>query len=179
MSIIGQTRDDACGEVFDKVAVNYKLGYPGGPAIDRLFNIQYARDFKFKCGKIGLDLSFSGIKTALIYKKQELQKDRKFNPLTKVKLVSSFQYSVSQTLVANIKEAAQKYKIKSLAFGGGVIANSYLRKLLEELKDQGYQLYIPPKSLCSDNAAIVAGLGFYLYNKTGFKSNLNLKAEAN
>jgi len=179
MSLVGSTRDDACGEVFDKIAVNYGLGYPGGPVIDKRFNLKHAKDFSFKCGKIGLDLSFSGIKTALIYKRAEMEKKKQFNSLMKTKLVSSFQYSVFQTLVATIKQAAQKYGVKSIAFGGGVMANNYLRLLLDELKTEGFSLYIPSKSLCSDNAAIVAGLGFYLYNKNGIEDNISLKAAAN
>jgi len=179
IKILGQTRDDACGEVFDKIAKAYGLGYPGGPIIDKMFEPKQARDFNFKCGKIGLDLSFSGIKTALIYKKGELEKKGLFDAKTKKKLVSSFQYSALEVIVSTIIEASQKYRIKRIVCGGGVIANKYLRKRLIEQKDKGIKIYIPNFKYCSDNAAIVAGLGFYLYNKGKIVSPLNLGAEAN
>jgi len=70
MRLVGATRDDACGEVYDKIARFLGLGYPGGPVIDKLFEEKYKDAFKFKCGRVGLDLSFSGIKTAVIYKKR-------------------------------------------------------------------------------------------------------------
>lgn len=178
ITILGQTRDDACGEVFDKVAKAYGLGYPGGPVIDKMFDLN-KRDFDFKCGKIGLDLSFSGIKTALIYKKNELEKKGLFDSKTKKKLISSFQYSALEAVISSIIEASWKYRIKRVACGGGVIANKYLRTRLDEQKDRGIKVYIPDLEYCCDNAAIVAGLGFYLYNKSKIKSPLDLRAEAN
>ena len=179
MKILGQTRDDACGEVFDKVGKAYGLGYPGGPVIDKMFNPKYKNDFKFKCGKIGLDLSFSGIKTALVYKKSELEKKGLFDAKTRRKLLSSFQYSALEAVVSSVIEASQKYGIKKIVCGGGVVANKYLRSRLFEQKSRGIKVYMPPLGYCSDNAAIVAGLGFYLYNKNKKRSPLGLEAEAN
>jgi len=178
IKLLGQTDDDACGEVFDKVAKAYGLGYPGGPAIDRLFEAKHKDVFNFKCGRRGLNLSFSGIKTALIYKKIELEKKAKVTRLTKIKLVSSFQYSVVETMVQAIASAHKQYKIKKIACGGGVIANRYLRARLKESETKNLKFLIPPIEYTSDNAAIVAGLGFYLYNKKGIKSSINLEAEA-
>jgi N6-L-threonylcarbamoyladenine synthase len=175
--IIGKTRDDACGEAFDKVAKAYGLGYPGGPVIDKLFNFQYRKEFKFKCGKIGFDLSFSGIKTALIYKKIELERKKKLNKEIKLKLISSFQEAIVDILITIILEAVKKLKIKRVVCGGGVVANRYLRKRLREIKN--IEFLISPLKYATDNAAIVAGLGFYLYNKKRIKSKIDLRAEGN
>ena len=177
--VLGQTRDDACGEVFDKIAKAYGLGYPGGPIIDKMFKPRYRREFNFKCGKIGLDLSFSGIKTALIYKKQELQKKGNFNYQTKQKLTSSFQYAVLETIIATVLEAVEKTKINRVVCGGGVVANSYLRKRLKEITAKNLEVLVSPGHYCGDNASVVAGLGFYLYNKKRKQSKISLKARAN
>ena len=179
IKILGRTRDDACGEVFDKVAKAYNLGYPGGPAIDRLFNPAYKNYFKFNCGKIGLDLSFSGIKTALIYKKNEMEEKGIFDSKMKIKLISSFQYSVLETIIKTILEAAYESGIKNIVCGGGVVANRYLRKRLKQEKSRGVNFFISPGLYTGDNAAMVAGLGFYLYNKKRLKSNIGLAAKAN
>ncbi|MBU1113383.1 MAG: tRNA (adenosine(37)-N6)-threonylcarbamoyltransferase complex transferase subunit TsaD [Candidatus Omnitrophica bacterium] len=178
VKMIGATRDDACGEVFDKVAVSYGLGYPGGPQIDKLFNPAYCRDFKFKCGRIGFDLSFSGIKTALMYKKIEFEKKGTVDGRLRQRLISSFQHTVFETVVSTIQEAAEKLKIKTIVCGGGVLANNYLRRLLKAKEKQGLKMLITPRQFSGDNAAIVAGLGFYLYNKRGLSSSFRLEAGA-
>ncbi len=178
IKLLGQTDDDACGEVFDKVAKAYGLGYPGGPAIDKLFEEKYKDAFKFKCGRKGFNLSFSGIKTALVYKKLELLKKSRLTRLTKIELVSSFQYSVVETLIQAILAAQKQYKIKNVACGGGVVANSYLRRRLKASESKNLRFLIPQIEYTADNAAIVAGLGFYLYNKKGLKSEIALEAEA-
>lgn len=176
IKVLGRTRDDACGEAFDKVAKAYGLGYPGGPIIDKLFNRRYKECFNFKCGKMGLDLSFSGIKTALIYKKKEIENKGGFSLKTRQKLISSFQYSVLETVIAAVLEAAEKHEIKTIACGGGVIANSYLRRRLAEEERNGLKFLVPPLEYTGDNAAIVAGLGFYLYNR-GVKGTFGIKAQ--
>lgn len=176
--ILGQTQDDACGEVFDKVAKAYSLGYPGGPAIDKLFNDRYKNEFKFKCGMTGLNLSFSGIKTALIYKKIELGKKGLLDRPMKIKLLSSFQASAVEAIIAAVLKAQSKYKLKKIACGGGVVANRYLRLRLKECERKDLRFLIPPTEYTADNAAMVAGLGFYLYNEKGKKSGLNLEAQA-
>lgn len=176
---LGQTRDDACGEVFDKIAKVYNLGYPGGPAIDKLFKAKYKNEFSFKCGKMGLDLSFSGIKTALIYKKNEIEKKGLLNSKAKKKLVSSFQYSALETVISTILEAKDKFRMKRIVCGGGVVANKYLRKRLKEEEKKGLKVFLAPFEYSGDNGAIVAGLGFYLYNTRGKESTVKLKAQAN
>ena len=155
------------------------LGYPGGPIIDRLFNSNYKKEFQFKCGKIGFDLSFSGIKTALIYKKLDLEKRGLLNRSVTIKMISSFQEAIVDILVATVLEATTKYRIKTVVCGGGVIANRYLRQRLYDAESQGIRFFISPSQYATDNAAMVAGLGFYLYNKKGVRSSLMLKAEAN
>jgi N6-L-threonylcarbamoyladenine synthase len=175
ISIIGRTRDDACGEVFDKVAVNYGLGYPGGPAIDRIFDERYKKDFPFKCGRLGFDLSFSGIKTALIYKKHELEKKGLFNAATKKRLLSSFQHVVVEKIINTAVEAAKAYRLNRIVCGGGVIANNYFRRRAKELRSPERRFILTSKELSGDNAAIVAGLGFYLYNKAGSGADIRLK----
>ena len=164
---------------FDKIAKAYGVGFPGGPAIDKLFDSRYKDAFKFKCGRNGLNLSFSGIKTALVYKKIELEKKGLLDRNTKVKLLSSFQASSIEAVVSAILEAKAQYKLKVVACGGGVLANSYLRKRLKASECKGDRFLIPPLKYTADNAAIVAGLGFYLYNKKGKVSNLTLEAKAN
>ena len=178
IKILGQTLDDACGEVFDKIAKAYGLGYPGGPVIDRLFNPQYKDNFNFKCGKIGFDLSFSGIKTALIYKKNEMEKKGIFDFKMKKRLVSSFQYVALETIIRTILEAKDKLRMKKIVCGGGVIANKYLRERLKAQEKGRTKVFLAPFEYSGDNAAIVAGLGFYLYNKKGKKSNIDLKVQA-
>ncbi|MBU1121107.1 MAG: tRNA (adenosine(37)-N6)-threonylcarbamoyltransferase complex transferase subunit TsaD [Candidatus Omnitrophota bacterium] len=178
--LLGQTRDDACGEVYDKISRALGLGYPGGPVIDRLYNFKCKDEFAFKCGRIGFDLSFSGIKTAVIYKKIELDKKGALDKETKVKLVSSFQYTVVNTVVKTIIDAAKKYKVRRIVCGGGVVANKLLRKILQKAQHQeNLECFLSPLSYCGDNAAMVAGLGFYLYNKRGVKSTMNLGEAAN
>ncbi len=180
LNLIGSTQDDACGEALDKVAKAYGLGYPGGPVIDKLFEPKYKRAFQFKCGKKGLDLSFSGIKTALVYKKDELQrKNKNLSLQAKKKLLSSFQFCLVETIVKTIVEASYQKKIKRISCGGGVMANSFLRKrLAQEGRKNKINFLIPPLEYSLDNGAMVAGLGFYLYNKYKQASNLSLAAEA-
>jgi N6-L-threonylcarbamoyladenine synthase len=175
---IGRACDDACGEVFDKVAVNYNLGYPGGPLIDRLFKPEYKEEFRLKCGRKGFNLSFSGIKTALIYKKIEMEKKGLFDKKMKIKLLSSFQHTIMGTIISTIASAAERLKVKRVVLGGGVVANNHLRSLLKEYKPE-MNILLAPLEYCGDNAAVVAGLGFYLYNRKGFKSNIGIGAEAN
>ncbi len=179
IKVLGRTRDDACGEVFDKVAKAYGLGYPGGPAIDRLYNSSDKQAFAFKCGKIGLDLSFSGVKTAAFYRKKEMEQRGIFSSRIRTKLASSFQFTVLEAVIAVILEAAEKFKINRIVCGGGVVANRYFRQRIKEENRKGKEFFIASREYAGDNAAIVAGLGFYLYNKKGVRSSFNLTARPN
>jgi len=178
ISVLGKTRDDACGEVFDKVAKAYGLGYPGGPKIDKLFNDRYKQSFKFKCGKIGLDLSFSGIKTALVYKKKEIDEELLTFKL-KSQLLSSFQYAALEAIISVILEAVRITSIQTVVCGGGVVANSYLRQRLKEEGKKRLKFLVASCKYSGDNAAMVAGLGFYLYNNKRLVNDINLDFQAN
>jgi N6-L-threonylcarbamoyladenine synthase len=176
LKLIGATQDDACGESYDKVARVLGLGYPGGPVIDKMFDERQKNAFKFKCGRREFDLSFSGIKTAVLYKKQELEGQGVLQREDLVKLVSSFQGTAVEAITDTVCDAALKYKVGAIVCGGGVAANRYLRARLIE-KAVGLKVRIAPMRYTTDNAAMVAGLGFYLYNK-GFVNSLKLKGKA-
>ncbi|MBU2102187.1 MAG: tRNA (adenosine(37)-N6)-threonylcarbamoyltransferase complex transferase subunit TsaD [Candidatus Omnitrophota bacterium] len=178
IQLVGQTRDDACGEVFDKVAKAYGLGYPGGPRIDAIFDERYKNEFPFKCGRNGTDVSFSGIKTALIYKKMQLEKQQPLTRLLVVKLLSSFQETALSAVVAAVGEAVRRYNVGRIVCGGGVIANRLLRAKLLALASHDVEVLVPPFAYTTDNAAIVAGLGFYLYNTKKITSAFGLPAYA-
>lgn len=176
ITILGSSLDDACGEVFDKVGRVYGLGYPAGPVIDKLFKEKYKNTFSFKCGRRGCNLSFSGIKTALVYKYQELKKENLLNKKTLIKILSSFQGTVVEAIIAALGEAVNKTGIKRVICGGGVVANSYLRYRLRQ--QSSFSVLLSPLEYALDNGAMVAGLGYYLYGK-GKRSSFKLKAEAN
>lgn len=180
INVIGSTQDDACGEAFDKVAKAYGLGYPGGPVIDKMFDPKHKKDFQFRCGKKNLNLSFSGIKTALVYKKNEFEKKgKKIDFWLKKRILSSFQFSLVEVIVKTIIEACFQKQIKCVSCGGGVVANSFLRKrLVEEGRAKGVEFLIPDLEYTQDNGAMVAGLGFHLYNETNKKSLFNLAAQS-
>jgi len=159
--LIGNTRDDAVGETFDKVGKILGLGYPGGPVIDRLAQKGANPNLTFTCAQIpdSLDFSFSGIKTAVLYyyRDHKNAKDFSINSVAK-----AFQDSVIAILVKKCISACQKFKTKTLFIGGGVAANSGLRnKLNNEARPLGIKVYFPPIPLCLDNAAMIAGLGYH------------------
>ncbi|MCD6583318.1 MAG: tRNA (adenosine(37)-N6)-threonylcarbamoyltransferase complex transferase subunit TsaD [Candidatus Omnitrophica bacterium] len=179
IKLLGSTTDDACGEVFDKVARAFGLGYPGGVYIDKVYSPDFRESFSFRCGRKEFNFSFSGVKTAVIYKKNELEKKQKLDRETKIKILSSFQESVVKTIVEGIEEAATKLGIRNIVCGGGVIANRRLRELLRNLEKKGFKIFLPSLAYTTDNAAMVAGIAFYLYNRKRETSNFKLEAEAN
>ena len=159
--ILGQTRDDAAGEAFDKVAKILNLGYPGGPIIDKLAKIGKKSNLQFKCAPLPktFDFSFSGIKTAVLYHHRDHKDDECFSTEN---VAYAFQESVISVLVKKCIMACQKFNTKILLVGGGVAANSSLRQRLKESASQkDIQTYFPPMSICTDNAAMIAGLGFH------------------
>ena len=163
--LLGQTLDDAAGEAFDKVAKVLGLGYPGGPVIDRL--AQHGRNITIRFKSAALpdtyDFSFSGVKTAVLYHHRNRARHKEFST---AETAYSFQESVVSILAKKSVFACRKLKIKTLLVGGGVAANSALReKLNDEASKHGIHVYFPPLSLCTDNAAMIAGLGFYLARK--------------
>lgn len=175
--ILGQTRDDAAGEAFDKIARAIGLGYPGGPLIDKAAQsgcctaIDFPRVY-FSGGC--LDFSFSGLKTAVLnYLNTQEQKGEPYN----VEDVSaSFQKAVVDVLVTNTIAAAKARKVKTVALAGGVASNSALRSRMKEEADRsGLQVVYPRPVLCTDNAAMIAGAAFYEYSR-GQASDLYLNA---
>jgi len=163
--LIGQTRDDAAGEAFDKVARILGLGYPGGPIIDRLAQQGANREIHFSCAQLPqtLDFSFSGIKTAVLYYKRNHAHN---SSSTVAKIAYTFQESVVSVIVQKSIEACLQYCTKTLLVGGGVAANSRLRQCLKEVSAKHkINVYYPPLNLCLDNAAMIAGLGYQLLLK--------------
>jgi len=188
MELLGKTRDDACGEAFDKVAKILGLGFPGGPVIDQLARGGDKSKIKFSCGKFknSLDFSFSGIKTAVLYYVKANTVNGKRLPAGKAGLTvneindicAGFQEAVVDGLVENARRACVLKKTKQLILGGGVSANSSLRERISTLqKTDNIKVFLPPLEFCLDNAAIVAGLGYRLYKAGKVNSDLSLEPE--
>ena len=164
--ILGQTIDDAVGEAFDKCSKMMGLGYPGGPVIDRLAREGNPDRFKFAKPHIpGLDYSFSGVKTSLLYfVRDEMAKDPGFMEANKEDLCASFQKTLIDILMDKLIKAARQTGIKEIAIGGGVAANSGLRSRVEaEGRRRGWRTYLPEFKFTTDNAAMIAIAGYYHY----------------
>ncbi|MDK2810384.1 MAG: tRNA N6-adenosine threonylcarbamoyltransferase [Petroclostridium sp.] len=178
--ILGQTRDDAAGEAFDKVARVIGLGYPGGPLIDKLAkqgNKDAVKFPKVSFDDGSLDFSFSGVKTAVLnYVNKLEQKGETYN---RADIAASFQNAVVEVLVDKTVVAAQKLGINTIALAGGVAANSALRQLLaERAKKNGLEVYYPSPILCTDNAAMIACAAYYEFI-AGKRADLDLNAVPN
>lgn len=176
-AVIGETRDDAAGEAYDKVARTLNLPYPGGPHIDRLAhegepNIDLPRAW---LEEGSYDFSFSGLKSAVINAVHNAE--QRGEVIVPENLAASFQQSVVDVLVTKAVKAAKEYEVKQVLLAGGVAANKGLRTALtaafQPLSD--IELVIPPLSLCTDNAAMIAAVGSILYEK-GKRSDLSLNA---
>ncbi|MFZ0566035.1 MAG: tRNA (adenosine(37)-N6)-threonylcarbamoyltransferase complex transferase subunit TsaD [Chlamydiales bacterium] len=170
--LIGHTQDDAVGEAFDKVARLLGLPYPGGPYIERLAEQGDPNRFPFKAGhvkKFPYNFSFSGLKTAVLYlvKGQNAQKESSLiiSEQDKKDVAASFQRCAFSDIVSKSIQAARQYECKSLLIGGGVSQNRCLREMFEE--KAFCPIFWPPKGLCLDNAAMIAGLGYHKYIKNG------------
>lgn len=160
--LLGQTLDDAAGEAFDKVAKILDLGYPGGPVIDKLAKRSEGATTRFKSALLPdtYNFSFSGVKTAVLYHHQKHGQKKDFSTAG---TAYAFQESVVSVLIRKCLAACTKFGINTLLIGGGVAANSFLRaKLTEKAMKEGINVYFPPLSLCTDNAAMIAGLGYHL-----------------
>ena len=176
MEVIGQTLDDAVGEAFDKAGKMIGLPYPAGPHIDK-----YAQDgepnISFSMPKVpGLDFSFSGFKTSVLYylrKQQELDKDYIRNHRND--LCSSVQHILVNILIEKLKKAVIETGIKEIVIGGGVSANSGLRLALSKQTD--WNVFIPPLSFTTDNAAMIAVAGYFKYQNKSF-GDLNRQAQS-
>jgi len=178
LEVIGSTIDDACGEAFDKVAKFYRLGYPGGVAIDRLARTGDPEAFSFPDpslhkGEHRYDISYSGLKTAVINQLEQFR-----NPgheMTLASIAASFQKAAIDFLLKRLFAAVEDYSIFRVVVGGGVAANSYLRQSLSARKD--LEVIFPSIELCTDNAIMVAGLGSELL-KRGERTPLSENAYA-
>ncbi len=167
MELIGETLDDAAGEAFDKAAKLFGLPYPGGPQLDRLAQRGTAK-FPFAKPKVdGLNFSFSGLKTSILYFVQKQEKGFIEENLTD--LCASVQNVVVEVLIEKLTLAAESYGINHIAIAGGVSANSELRTRIQELGTQkGWNTYIPQFQYCTDNAAMIGIVGYYKYLSLDF-----------
>jgi N6-L-threonylcarbamoyladenine synthase len=156
--VLGQTLDDAAGEAFDKGARLLGLGYPGGPAIDRLARDGDPEAFDFPRSAPGeLDFSFSGLKTALLYEIRDLGETEAGR--RSADLAASYQRAIVDALTRRTAVALERERLERLAIGGGVAANSELRAAVQGL---GARVWVPPLELCTDNAAMIAGAARFL-----------------
>jgi N6-L-threonylcarbamoyladenine synthase len=173
--LLGQTVDDAAGEAFDKVARYLGLGYPGGPAIDRdaVLGDPKAVAFPRAMRDDGLDFSFSGLKTAVVnYVRHHPDVDT-------ADVAASFQQAVVDVLVIKACRAAAQVGATAIALGGGVAANSALREqLLDACEREGLQAFLPSRTMCTDNAAMIAATGWHRLGRDG-PSPLDVGADPN
>lgn len=176
--LLGGTLDDAVGEAFDKVARILGLQYPGGPNIERLAkegknNIVFPKMLK---GKDNYDFSYSGLKTAVINYVHTAE--MKGQTINKADVACSFQSAAIDVLVQKTVRAAIESGLDTITAGGGVVANGYLREVLKaECDKAGLKLVLPPKNMCTDNAAMIASEGYIQYKKRNF-ADLDLNASA-
>ena len=166
--IVGTTRDDAVGECYDKVARILKLGYPGGPKIDALSREGHpAYKLPMPLDDDSLDFSFSGLKSSFINLYNKLMRSHEL--INDADLAASLQYSAITILQKKTKRALQKYPSKSLVIAGGVSANSYLRKVFNDLHDT--KVIIPKIQYCTDNGAMIAQAAWDRFSANNFENN--------
>ena len=161
--VLGETRDDAAGESFDKIAKFLGLGFPGGPLIDKLSGSGERRSFAFPRPMIGdasLDFSFSGLKTAVTTTLKQYQ--ARGEQFSTADVAASVQEAIVEVLVKKSVLAARRKGVSTIAVTGGVAANTRLRQLVREIAEpEGFKVVIPPNALCTDNGAMVASAGFH------------------
>lgn len=184
-TLLGETRDDAAGEAFDKAAKMLGIGYPGGPLIDKLARggnpdaVRFPRPY---LDEDGYEFSFSGLKTSLLYyvRKHQLTQERlQKEPQLLADLCASFQAAIVDVLVQKLLAAADRHGVPSIAVAGGVAANSELRRRLEtESAKRKLRLFVPRFEYCTDNGAMIAMAG-YLKAQKGMYSDLELPAVPN
>ncbi len=181
--IIGQTRDDAAGEAFDKIARLLGLTYPGGAKMDKLANEGDKKYIEFPQAFVKdspYDFSFSGLKTAGINHLHKLRQNN--TPFNKADMAASFTNAVVKAIVKRIEllfNDKDLFKSGKLVLAGGVSANSHIRNALKELSDKyGVKLYVPPLSLCGDNAVMIGAQAYYEYTVSGKVADESLNAYA-
>ncbi|OAZ05509.1 tRNA (adenosine(37)-N6)-threonylcarbamoyltransferase complex transferase subunit TsaD [Flavobacterium succinicans] len=174
MTIIGETTDDAVGEAFDKSAKILGLPYPGGPLVDQFAQLGNPKAFSFTKPKVpGLDFSFSGLKTAILY---FIQKNQRENPHfieeNKNDICASIQHTIIAILMDKLKQAVKETGIKQVAIGGGVSANSGIRSTLKEAEQKyGWKTFIPKFEYTTDNAAMIGIVGYQKYLSQHFEAS--------
>lgn len=175
--VIGETRDDAAGEAYDKVARVLGLPYPGGPQIDRLAH-EATEAVKFPriwLEEDSYDFSFSGLKSAVINYKHNL--DQRGETINPQQVAKGFQDSVVEVITAKAVRAAQQYEVKQVVAAGGVSANKGLRaSLATAFEQQGIPFYVPPLALCTDNAAMIGAAASKMYD-SGVRGNLAMNGQ--
>lgn len=178
--VLGETRDDAAGEAFDKVARAIGLGYPGGPKIDKIAKEGNSDAIKFPRANFhnsSLDFSFSGVKSSVLNYLNKM--NMKNEPVNVADVAASFQKSVVGVLVDNAMKACKIKNVTKIAIAGGVASNSCLREtLIKEGEKRGIKVLFPEPILCTDNAAMIGSAGYFEYLK-GVKSPLTLNAIPN
>jgi N6-L-threonylcarbamoyladenine synthase len=180
LKIIGETIDDAAGEAFDKSAKLLGLPYPGGPLIDKYAQQGNPKKFQFTEPQIpGLNFSFSGLKTSVLYFLQEQTgKNPNFIEENLADICASLQYRIVNILLNKLKRAAHETGITNLCLAGGVSANSGLRNTFKELgQQQGWNTFVPAFQYCTDNAAMIAVTGYYKFLLSDF-APLSVSASA-
>lgn len=180
MEVIGETIDDAVGEAYDKSGKILGLGYPAGPKIDKLAQLGNPKAFKFTKPKVdGLNFSFSGLKTAILYFIQrETKANKNFISENLHDICASIQYTIIGILMDKLKLAVKQTGITHIAIGGGVSANSGIRKALKEGENKfGWTTYVPKFEYTTDNAAMIAIVGYLKYLEKDF-SDFDVMATA-
>lgn len=187
--LLGETRDDAAGECFDKIAKLLRLGYPGGPIISKMAEKGNPKSFNLPRPMIktkDYDFSFSGLKTAVLYLVKDLKKRKtKFTNSLIFDLCASSQQAIVDVLVAKATRAAKEHRVKTVMLSGGVAANDELRKQLSvKCQLSNVNFLVPSKKFCTDNALMIAVAGYFKYNfgkpSTDWrkiKANANLRLE--
>ena len=176
MKILGQTLDDAIGEAFDKCGKKIGLGYPAGPEIDKLSKIGDELKFKFPLPKVkGGNISYSGTKTAFInFLHKEKTQNKNFIDENLNDICASIQKNLIDNLLHKVESLSSENNLKTIVFGGGVSANSYLKKRLRiESKENDWDIFIPELQYTTDNAAMIAIVGHLKY-KESIESSLNI-----
>ena len=174
LKILGETTDDAVGEAFDKSAKTLGFPYPGGPLIDKYAQQGNPKAFKFTKPKVaGLDFSFSGLKTQILYFIQKnVAENPNFIDEHRADICASIQYTIIQILMDKVKLAVAETGIKQVAIGGGVSANSGIRKALKEAESKwGWTTFVPKFEYTTDNAAMIGIVGYYRFLESYFSDS--------
>jgi len=186
--VLGETRDDAAGECFDKVARILGLGYPGGPIIAAKAG-KFAKNFASELrlprpmlNQGNYDFSFSGLKTAVLYNYNRQSKEKRKSKLYVKEMCFEVQQAIAEVLVKKTIKAARDYLVKSIIVGGGVAANKELRKKLRrsvKKEISGVALYAPDNKFCTDNAAMIAVAAYFNFRRGEIKDWKKIRAKAN